>query len=366
MSEKQLGVLVNGAGWVSGEHVRAFKNNPNSRVVAISDIRREAAERRARDSGVPDARIFTDLGEALRCDGVDIVSVCTPQHVHAENVIQAAEAGKHVVIEKPIANSLREMEAMRDAVRRSEVRSVVSFVLRWNPLFQLLKNLIADDAFGKVYYVDVDYQSNIASWWSGFEEGRKKATGISALLLAGCHALDAARWFVSPEKEKAAQVTEVFAYSGGWRKGSSREYNYYTRTWAENMPSLEYDGLEVCLLKFSDGAVGKVSVNSDCIMPYTFPFEIFGSKGTVKGNRIWSHKLAGQTDWVEIPSILPDSAEVSHHPFQGEMDHFVDCVLNDRESHCNLEDAIRTHEIVFAALQCYETGCPVKLPLIAP
>lgn len=364
MSEKQLGVLVHGAGWVSGEHVRAFENNPYCRVVAVSSRRKESAERRARESGVPEARIFTDLGEALRCEGVDIVSVCTPQQFHAENTIQAAEAGKHVVIEKPIANSLEEMKAMLDAVRQAGVKTVVCFVLRWNPFFQLLKNFIAEDALGKVYYVEANYQSNIASWYSGFEDIRKKETGVSAMLVGGCHALDAARWFAGPGKEQAANVTEVFAYSGGWRKGSGREYNYYTRTWADNMPSLEYDGLEVCLLKFDNGAVGKVSVNFDGIMPYTFPFEIFGTKGSVKNNRIWSHKLAGQTDWVEIPSILPDTAEVSHHPFQGEMDHFVDCILNDRESHCNLEDAIRTHEIVFAVLQCYETGRPVPLPLI--
>ena len=61
---------------------------------------------------------------------------------------------------------------------------------------------------------------------------------------------------------------------------------------------------------------------------------------------------------------MPDTADVTHHPFQGEIDHFVDCILNGVESHCNLEDAIRTHEIAFAALRCYETGKPVKLPLL--
>jgi predicted dehydrogenase len=168
----------------------------------------------------------------------------------------------------------------------------------------------------------------------------------------------------SRHKDWAARVTEVFAYCGGWRKGSSHEYNCYTDTWLHEQPPLEYEGLEVLLLKFDNGTIGKVTANFDCIMPYTFPIEIFGDEGTVKNNRIWSSRYPGQKGWVEITTIMPDTAEVSHHPFQGEMDHFVECILNDEESYCNLEDAVHTHEIAFAAQQCYQTGQPVKLPLI--
>ena len=364
MTERQLGVLVHGAGWVAGEHIKAFEANPSARVVAISSRRLESAKRKVDELGLKDVGTYNDLGEALRHDGVDIISVCTPQHLHTENVIQAAEAGKHIVIEKPIANSLDEMRAMRDAVHKAGVKTVACFVLRWNPLFETLKTMIADDALGNVYYVETDYQHDIASWWSGYDDARKKETGVSAMLVGGCHALDSARWFAGRERYQAARVTEVFAYCGGYRKGKRGEFQYPTGTWVEDTPPLEYEGLEVLLLKFDNGVVGKVSVNFDCIMPYTFPIEIFGDRGTVKDNRIWSHKYPGQKGWVEIPTILPDSADVSHHPFQGEMDHFVECVLNNRESHCNLDDAINTHETVFAAQQCYETGQPVKLPLI--
>lgn len=364
MSQRKLGVLVHGAGWVSGEHIKAFQNNPLTRVVAVSDLKIEIVQRRATETGLEDIGMYTNLDEALRHDGVDIVSVCTPQHLHPENTIKAAEAGKHVVIEKPIANSLEEMRAMREAVRKAGVKTVVSFVLRWNPLFEILKSLIADNALGEIYYVEADYNHHIGSWWSGFKDAWQKETGVSAMLVGGCHALDAARWFTSRDRQGAARVTEVFAYRGGYRKGSHHEYNCLTGTWVEDAPRMEYEGLEVALLKFDNGAIGKVSVNFDCIMPYTFPIRIFGDKGSVKDNRIWSHKFPGQKGWVEIPTILPDSADVSHHPFQGEMDHFVDCILNDRESHCNLDDAFHTHEVIFAVLKCYETGEPVSLPIL--
>lgn len=361
---KKVGVLIHGAGWVSGEHIKAFQTNPHTRVVAVSSRRMESVQKKVAELNLGDVGMYTNLEEALQHPGVDIVSVCTPQQIHAENVIMAANAGKHIVIEKPIATSLDEMKAMQEAVTKANVKTVVSFVLRWNPLISTLKSLIADGMFGKVYYVEADYQSNISSWWTGFAEARRKDLGISALMVAGCHALDAARWLAGGETGRAARVKEIFAYCGGWRKGSDKEYNYYTGAWTTGNPPMEYEGLEVLLLKFENGAIGKVSTNYDCIMPYTFPIEIFGDEGTVKDNRIWSKKFPGQKGWVEIPTIMPDTADVAHHPFQGEMDHFVDSILNDRESHCNLEDAIHTHEIIFAAQQCYQTGQPVSLPLL--
>jgi len=364
MSEKKLGVLVHGAGWVSTQHIKAFTANPHTRVVAISSRKLASARKRAEEAGLQDVGLYDSLEKALRHEGVDIVSVCTPQHLHAENAIAAAEAGKHIVIEKPIANSLDELKAMRKAVRKAGVRTVVSFVLRWNPLFTTIKAMIADGALGKVYYVETDYEHDIGSWWSGYDDARKKATGVSALLVGGCHAIDAARWFAAPGQFEAADVTEVFAYRGGWRKGADVEFNYLTNQFVPTDKPQEYDGLEVALLKFANGAIGKVSVNSDCVMPYTFPIEVFGDRGTVRDNRIWSHKFPGQKGWIELPTILPDSADVSHHPFQGQMDHFVDCLRAGIESHCNLEDAIKTHEVVFAALRCYDTKAPVKLPLI--
>jgi predicted dehydrogenase len=365
MKDGKYGVLVHGAGWVSGQHIAAFAHNPHTEIAAISSRKLASARARADEAGLKHVAVYDDYQEALQHEGVDIVSICTPQHLHCENVLAAAAAGKHMVIEKPVGNSVAELRQMREAVRKAGVRTIVSFVLRWNPLFRTIKAMIADDTVGRVYFVETDYEHDVASWWTGFEDVRKSSTGVSAFLAGGCHAVDSMRWFAGRGEFEAARPAEVFAYSGGWRKGVPREFNYLSNTFRDSAP-LEYDGLEVALVKFSNGALGKVSVNFDCVMPYTFPIEIFGDKGTIRDNRIWSHKFPGQKDWVTLPAILPDSAEVSHHPFQAQMDHFVDCLRSGRESHCNLEDAILTHEVVFAALECYRTNCPVKLPLLAP
>ncbi|MGQ9591743.1 MAG: Gfo/Idh/MocA family protein [Planctomycetota bacterium] len=364
MEAKRYGVLVHGAGWVSTQHIAAWEGNAFAQVLAVSSRTAEEARRRIESSGLASAAAYGDLSEALRHPGIDIVSVCTPQHVHAENVIAAAEAGKHIAIEKPVATSMEELRRMRDAVRRAGVKTVVSFVLRWNPLFRTLKRLIADDLIGRPYYVEADYLSYVGSWWSGWEDARTLKQGVSALLVGGCHAADALRWFAARGEFEAANPVEVFAVSGGYRKGSSREYNPITNSWRDDAPPMEYDGLEVALVRFEDGALGKVSANNDCVMPYRFPIRIFGDKGSVFDNAFWSHKYTGQKRWIEIPTVLPDSADVTHHPFQEEIDHFVACIQSGVESHANLEDAVKTHEIVFAAQECYRTGRPVRLPLI--
>ncbi|MHB0957109.1 MAG: Gfo/Idh/MocA family protein [Pirellulaceae bacterium] len=361
---KTLGVLVHGAGWVSTQHIAALLRNPHTEVVGICSKSVDEARHRALESGLKDIAVYDDMGRALEQSDVDIVAICTPQHLHCDNVCLAAQAGKHLIIEKPVGISLEQLRRMRDAVRAAKVKTVVSFVLRWNPLFRTIKTLLQDGAMGHPYYVEADYLSNNGSWWSGWNAARTLQQGVSALLVGGCHAVDALRWFAAPGEFEAARPVEVFAMAGGYRKGTTREYNPLTNTWVENAPPMEYDGLEVVLVKFSNGAMGKVSVNADCIMPYRFPIRIFGDRGSVFDNRLWSHKFPGQDDWITLPSISPDSSDVKHHPFQAEIDHFAQCVLDGVESHCNLEDAILTHEVVFAAQQCYQSRRPVALPLL--
>lgn len=361
MKKKKFGVLIHGAGWVAGQHAAAFNNHPHSEVVAVSSRSKNGAARFVAEHGL-DAAVFDDLHAALAHDGVDIVCVCTPQHLHGENVLAAAAAGKQIVIEKPAALSLVELRRMQDAVHRAGVKTVVSFVLRWNPLFQHIKKRLAAQDLGELYGVETDYQSYNADWWGGWEEGRRADTGVSAMTVAGCHAVDALRWFAAPGEFEAADPVEVFAMAGGRRKGRREQYNPLEGTWHEGTP-LEYDGLEMALVRFSNGVLGKVSVNFECIQPYAFPVRVFGDRGTIRDDRLYAPARPGHQGWAEIPGIRPDSSDVSHHPFQAQADHFIDCLLRGVESHCNLADAAKTHEIVFATRECYRTGQPVKLPL---
>lgn len=355
---KKLGVLIHGAGWVSGQHLSAFQNNPHTEIVAVSSLSKEVARRCAAAAGL-DVPCIDSYGEALARPDVDVVAIGTPQELHAQNTVDAARAGRHVLIEKPAAQTPEELAAMRAAVRAAGVKTVVSFVLRWNPLFRHIKRLSAEGAFGELYRVETDYQSYQGDWWGGYATGRTLAKGGSAMLVAGCHAVDALRWFAGAGEFEPADPAEVFATCGGKRLGTARQYNPLTGEWHEGEP-LEYPGVEMLLVTFSNGVLGRVSVDFECIQPYAFPVRLFGDKGTVRDNRIFAPLQAKV--WQTLDDIGPESSDVKHHPFQGEIDHFIDCILSGRESHCNLEDAAKTHAIVFAAQACYRTGKPVALP----
>ena len=238
MPNNEYGVLIHGAGWVSTQHITAVQANPHARVVAVSSRSLESANRRVSETGLTDVATFDNLDQALAHPGVDVVSICTPQHLHCQNVIAAAQAGKHLIVEKPVANNLDELGQMQAAVHEAGVKTVVSFVLRWNPLFCELKRMIARGGIGRPYYVEADYLSHNGSWWSGWNDARTLTGGVSAMLVGGCHAVDALRWFAAEGEFEAARPVEVYAVSGGYRKGSTREYNPLTNAWSEDAPPM--------------------------------------------------------------------------------------------------------------------------------
>jgi predicted dehydrogenase len=95
-----------------------------------------------------------------------------------------------------------------------------------------------------------------------------------------------------------------------------------------------------------------------------FNINLVGTTGTIKNNQLYSKtKFPGQKGWLEVPTILPDSGDVSHHPFTHEVEHLVDCILRGVESHASIADAYLTHEVCFAAEQSAREGRPVKIPM---
>lgn len=342
MATEKIGVAILGTGWVSNEHIKAFQRNPHTEVAALLSRDRARAEEKAREHGLVSCRACTDLRDVLADDSIRIVSICTPHHLHAEQGIACAEAGRHILVEKPAALNLAELRALSAAVEKSRVKSLVSFVLRWNPLFEMIKTMLADDLIGTLFMAEVDYLSGIGTWYSGYDWIRRQEFGGTNLLTAGCHAVDAVRWFAGGE------VLEVFAYSNTSRGNRLR---------------FEYDTNSITLLRFAGGVIGKVGCSIELAAPYVFPIMLMGEQGTIRNNQVFTSRWPGQQGWATVPTILPDTAEVTHHPFLGEIDHFVDCVLNDRESHCNMADAVRTHEICIASDISAREGKPVKLPL---
>jgi predicted dehydrogenase len=335
-----LGIGIHGAGWVASAHAAAWKKNPHARVVSVGDLHRDIAKKFVQDQEL-DCRIHDRFEDLLADPEVDIVDICGPNQVHVPQGVAAAEAGKHILVEKPIALSMADNRLLRDAVQRNGVKSVCGFVCRWNPLIQNLKSLLAAETIGELVFAQVDYWHEIGPWWSGFEWGRTKQFGGSATLLAGCHAIDAMRWLVGDE------VAEVCAFSNNTR-------GLY-----------EYDANVAAVVRFRGGAIGMTSTIHDGEIPYQFNVDLVGTEGTLLDNRVWSKTLLpGQNDWTTMAAIAPNSGDVQHHPFQGEIDHLVDSIRDGRDSHCNMADAYLSHELCMAIdRSAAEGGRPVRLPL---
>jgi predicted dehydrogenase len=278
----------------------------------------------------------------LKQENLDIVVICTPHNQHVEQGIACARAGKHVIVEKPVALSLAGLRSLDGAIRAAGVRSVVSFVLRWNPMFQNIRALLEQKLIGEIYYAEVDYFHGIGPWYASWKWLVTKELGGSSLLMAGCHAVDALRWFL---RDEAVEVTACSNRS----KTNPLQY--------------EYDPNTVMVVRFAGGALGKVASLVECRMPYVFNVQLFGDGGTIRNNQVFSTAWPGQNGWATIPAVLPDSGDVSHHPFQAEVDHFVECILTGRESHASVADSVRTHELCMAADLSAAKGRPVCLPL---
>jgi predicted dehydrogenase len=337
-----LGAAILGTGDVSGEHIRAYQANPHTEVRAILSRDQARAEHKARQYGIAGCRPYTSLDDLLKSDDIHVVSICTPHHLHVEQGIACAQAGKHVVIEKPIALNLDGLRRLDAAIRHYNVRSVVSFVLRWNPLFETIRALLADGMIGDLFHAEVDYLHGITPDYPLYPWLRQRAFGGTALLTAGCHAVDALRWFTRQ------QAVEVFGYA---------------TTSPGNPLDYEYEPTSVILIRFASGATGKVATSIEYMAPYAFPIVLMGNRGVIRDNRLFTKRWPGQTSWATIPTILPDSGAVTHHPFIPQIAHFIDCVLSGSESHANVADAVKTHEICLAAEISHRESRPVKLPL---
>jgi len=331
-----LGVGIIGCGSVAAEYVKAFGADPRSTVQALVSRNPDNAQRYCDDYDLQCA-VETDAGAMLEMPEVDIVVVCVPHNMHTPYVVAAAEAGKHVIIEKPVALTIEDVQKQRKAVKDNNVKTLVSFVLHWNPLLMTVDRLINERAFGDIFMVEVDYMHRI--WMTPEEKWYASARHSgTAILTGGCHAVDAMRWFARSEAE------EVSAYQ------------------VKTANPIEYPGTISVNVKFKDGKVGRTTTTFDAKMPYRFNLGVYGTEGSIRNDQLFAPKLfPGQNDFMKIPCVLPDSAAVTHHPFQGEVSHFLDCILEDRRPFPDLEDAAKTQAVCFAADRSAESGKPVRI-----
>src|SRR5690554_6676388 len=333
---KKYNVGIVGYSWAATAHIEAINNTSLAQVTAICSSRElNSSEISAKYGG--NIQCYTDYSEMLANPDIHIISICSYPADHPKQAIMAAEANKHLIIEKPIALTWNECLAVEKAVKKAGVKVCVCFECRFSGQLQTIKSIIDQGLLGEIHYAEVDYYHGVGPWYQQFRWNIKKEAAGSSLLSAGCHALDALLFFMGSEVESVQSLATFSA---------NADFNKY-----------EYPTTSVSLIKFGDGRIGKVSSVIDCLQPYYFHVHLIGSEGSLLDNKFYSTKLSGlnKNKWSELSMKMLDSGDVSDHPYQKQFKTFLQAIEEGVEMPLtSLTDAMHTHKVLFKADQSAE------------
>jgi predicted dehydrogenase len=341
MAKWNVGIV--GYGWAAGAHIDALNQVEDVAVTAVCSARPLDAAELSRKHGRAMA-VFRDVGAMLADATINVVSICSTPDQHAAQTIAAARAGKHIILEKPMALAWDDCRAMQKAVDDARVRTCVCFEVRYSSQFTMTKSLIDEGLLGELHFGEVDYYHGLTPSYGQYRWNIKKHAGGSSLLSAGCHALDGLLLFMGRD------VAEVCSYATASSHPDFARYEYPTTS--------------VTILKFANGALGKVSSCIDALQPYHLRVHLFGSQGTLMDGKLFTQRVAGldPNRWTDLGVKLESSGDVSEHPYLNQFKAFFAALEEDRDMPLtSLRDALRTHEVIFAADRSAETGRPVKV-----
>jgi UDP-N-acetylglucosamine 3-dehydrogenase len=328
----KLGIAIIGLrmGYSHFQNARSLKN---ADLVAVCDLDEELTERTQREYQVPFATTLFE--EVLERDDVHVVSITTPDYLHLPHTLAALEAGKHVLIEKPMALNVAECEAMVNKAREKNLKLMVAHVCRFYDFFVQVKRWSEDGTLGKPYYIETSYLHNYEVI-PGYDGWRYDPEKRHPFVGGACHAVDLARWL-------GGDIEEVHAYG-----------NHF------NIPQQKWEDHIIANVKFANGAIGRIMNSSGCAHPYNIECEVWGTNGSIAGDN--THDTAqlalrqtGYSKWLSYPKPTMAKAIAS------ELSHFVDCIVEDKTPLIDGVDGAKTIATCWAVIESIATGQPQKV-----
>lgn len=339
---EKIGFGVIGAGIFGEMHALTFSRAPQSKLVAVCDLDKKRADEIAKKYGA--STVYTDYRQLLENPEVKAVSVATPDFAHREIAVACAQAGKHLLVEKPLATTVADAEAILKAAEAAKIKLMVDFHNRVNPPFVNAKQAIKNGEIGRPAYVYVKLSNTtfvatkMLSW----------AGKTSALWFLASHTTDLVRWLLDDEPVRVYAVT---------RSGILKEMGIDTQDF------------HVAIVEFKGGAVA--TFENSWILPqtepmvYNFKFEMLGSKGSIYVNTS-DHRAMEQ--YTEKSASLPDVlGVVPTSPLRlggfvyESILQFVDAVANDTPVSATGRDGLAATRLLTAISQSAKSGQPVDL-----
>ncbi len=346
MKTKRVRLGVVGVGSWGRMHIRAYLQHASADLVAICDQDAKRAASTAKEFGV--GRYFTSVDEML-AEGLDGISIATPDTAHADIAVKAASQGVHVLVEKPLATTVRECQRMIAAARAKDVYLMVDWHNRWNPAYFYAWQAIRNGELGDISYIyyrlsDTIYVPTKMLPWAGES---------SVMLFLGSHALDTTCWLVGAKPERVFCQRKEGVLTG------------------QGIPTAD---MYITLVDFANGATAVIE--NSWVLPQSSPSlidhkcEIIGSKGVIYLDPTHDRAIAKYTG--KTPAGFPDASfpDIFVTPeihgrqmgFSVEsMYHFVECLRDGKRPLTSGEDGLLNTRLIIAAEESARKGTPVKL-----
>ena len=349
-----LSAGVVGLGWAGRTHIESYLELDAVHVVAVADLDSERRSQAAQDYAIPNT--YADYEELVGREDLDIVSIATPNYLHAPVSIAALNGGKHVLCEKPLARSSAEARSMVEAAERAGRVLKVAFNHRARPDVEVLKRQIDAGNLGQIYHAKAYWlrRSGIPGLGSWFTN--KDMAGGGPLLDLGVHVLDMALYLMG-EPEAVTVSAATFAALGPQGRGSG------STTKMQVGSSFEVEDLATALIRFADGAALALETSwaSYRRSEDEYGVALYGTEGGAEINVARSrrgHTLNIYTDTADLTPELPSGDGYGHRQVVRE---FVDVIRNGDPSQHNGRDGLYRAEIIDACYRSAELGSEIRL-----
>ncbi len=335
-SDRKIRIGLIGAGWIGCHHAANVKKSRHGEIVAVADPKKEKAVA-ALNGQAGKAQLYSDYEDLLRDENVEAVVIASPNALHAEHAIAAAEARKHLYLEKPMAIKLEDCRCIVKAVRESGVICEMGYHRRLNPLYQYAKQLLDEGKLGQLVFAESDYVHHIPGDWDIWEWAGKKDVGGSPIHGGTGHNVDLLRYF-------CGEVAEV---------GCFKDVRMPRKV------QMETEDIAVIMLRFENGILGRVLMFIGPIVPFQFTLRLFGTKGTVDNNRVWFDNIprfadpGHEKDCIELPlSWIPDNVQGGvSETWDQSMETFIENVRLHRRPFNDEVSGFNTAAVCFAAAE---------------
>lgn len=359
MSKVRIGIIGCG-GIANGKHMPSLKKVPQAEMVAFCDIVLERAQMAAKEYGTPDAQVFSDYHELLKLD-LDVVHVLTPNSSHAPITVDALNAGKHVMCEKPMAKNTQEARQMLDAAKRTGKKLTIGYQGRFRPDSLYLKKCCENGDLGNIYYARaLAIRRRAVPTWGVFLDEEKQGGG--PLIDIGTHALDLTLWFMDNYEPAMVVGTKYHELAG--KPNSANAWG----PWDPEKFTVEDSAFGFVRMK--NGAT--ISVEASWALNTLFVHEsktmlcgteggadMLGENGALRLNgEKFSRTFVTEPDLAAGGVAFYDGASVSPADLEAQM--WIDHVLDDAKPLLvKPEQALVVTQILEAIYESANTGKPV-------